>query len=130
MRAAIPILLAGLLVAAPAAADPPDIHVDVPDNAKGLEVNVVEHDLGPGQASGWHKHPGYEIAYVLSGAVNVQIGSSPIRHVGQGETFEIERGVVHNVTNASSTDTAALLITYLKDKKAKWKIPAEAPAIR
>jgi quercetin dioxygenase-like cupin family protein len=123
------LLFAASLVVTPAFAAAPDIHLDVPSNAKGLEVNVVEHDLGPGQSSGWHKHPGYEIAYVLAGAANVAIGASPIRHVEQGDTFEIERGTGHNVTNASSTAVAALLITYLKDKNVPWKIPAQPPAI-
>lgn len=121
-----------LLLLAPvaASANPPDIHVDIPDNSRGLEVNVVEHDLGPGQSSGWHKHAGYEVAYVLSGAVNVTMGASPIRHVAQGDTFEVERGEPHNVTNASATAPAALLITYLKDKNSPVMIPAQPPAVR
>lgn len=125
-----PVLCGLLLVASVAAfADPPDIHVDVPDHSRGLEVNVVEHDLGPGQSSGWHKHAGYEIAYVLSGAVNVRIGASPIRHAVQGDSFEVERGTVHNVTNASASAPAALLITYLKDKSSPVMIPAPSPAV-
>jgi quercetin dioxygenase-like cupin family protein len=122
---------AGLALASSmaASADPPDIHVDVPGNAKGLEVNVVEQDFAPSQGTGWHKHAGYEIAYVLSGAVNVTIGASPIRHVAQGDTFEVERATPHEVTNASTTAPAALLITFLKDRKAPLMIPAQPPAI-
>jgi quercetin dioxygenase-like cupin family protein len=129
MRLSFPMVVAASIFVSPAVAEPPDVHVDVPNNAKGLEVNFVEHDLGPGQSSGWHKHPGYEIAYVLSGAVNVAIGGSPIRHVSQGETFEVERGTPHDVTNASATSKVALLVTYLKDKNAEWKIPAQAPTV-
>ncbi len=126
---AIALFAAAAVIAAPAFADPPDIHIDVPHRS-GLEVNVVEHDIAPGQSSGWHKHPGYEIAYVLSGAANVTIGASPIRHVSQGETYEVERGTPHNVTNASTTAPLALLITCLKDKNAPWKSPAQPPSIR
>ena len=65
-----------------------------------------------------------------SSAVNVTIGASPIRHVGQGDTYEVERGTPHNVTNASTSAPAALLITYLKDKGVPWKIDVPPPAIR
>lgn len=128
MRTTVPLMIAVLLPCAAALAEPPDIHVDVPDNAKGLEVNVVEHDFAPGQTSGWHIHHGYEIAYVLSGALNVQIAGGPIRHVVKGETFEVERDVPHRATNDGS-EQAALLITYLKDKKGPWKIPVSPPAV-
>src|SRR5690242_19133607 len=107
-------ILLALLIASPALAEPPDIHVNVPER-KGQEVNVVEHDIAPGQTIGWHIHHGTEIAYVLSGAVNVQIAGSPIRHVVKGDTFEVDRDTPHRATN-NGTETAALLITYLRDK--------------
>ena len=110
-------------------AEPPDIHVDVPKNRAGLEVNVVEHDFQPGQSSGWHIHHGTEIAYVLSGEMNVQIGASPIRHVSPGDTFEVDRDTPHRATNDGST-TARLLITYLRDKNGPLKIDVPPPAIR
>jgi quercetin dioxygenase-like cupin family protein len=128
MRATLLLLAAAPLIGSPVLADPPDIHVDVPNNARGLEVNVVEHDFAPGETSGWHIHHGYEIAYVLSGALEVQIAGGPIRHVVQGDTFEVERDVPHRGTN-DGTVPARLLITYLKDKNAPTKIPVPAPAI-
>ena len=115
--------LAGTIVCA----EPPDIHVNVPDR-KGQEVNVVEHDLAPGQTTGWHIHHGVEIAYVLSGAVEFQMSGSPIRYVQAGETFEVGRDVPHRATN-SGTTTARLLITYLRDKKGPLKIDVPPPAI-
>jgi hypothetical protein len=102
-----------MFLAAPiTAAPPPDIHVDVPARSKGLEVNVVEHDLAPGQSSGWHIHHGIEIAYVVA-----------------GETFEIERDTPHIGTN-DGTVPAAMLITYLKDKAGPWKIPVPRPTVQ
>jgi quercetin dioxygenase-like cupin family protein len=119
-----------MFLAAPiTAAPPPDTHVDVPARSKGLEVNVVEHDLAPGQSSGWHIHHGIEIAYVLSGAVDLQIKGRPIRHVVAGETFEIERDTPHIGTN-DGTVPAAMLITYLKDKAGPWKIPVPRPTVQ
>lgn len=128
MRATIPLLVAAALIASPAVADPPDIHVDVPTNAKGLEVNVVEHDIAPGQKVGWHIHHGTEITYVLSGAINLQIAGGPIRHVVKGDTFEVERDTPHRATN-DGTETAALLITYLRDKAGPLAVPVPPPAV-
>jgi quercetin dioxygenase-like cupin family protein len=120
-------ILLALLIASPALAEPPDIHVDVPER-KGQEVNVVEHDIAPGQTIGWHIHHGTEIAYVLSGAVNVQIAGSPIRHVVKGDTFEVDRDTPHRATN-SGTETAALLITYLRDKAGPLALQVPAPVV-
>jgi quercetin dioxygenase-like cupin family protein len=124
-----PVLLAFAQVTAPLAAEAPDIHVDVPANGRNLEVNVVEHDLAPGQSSGWHIHHGTEIAYVLTGAINMQIAGAPIRHVGKGETFVIDPDTPHNGTNASTTEPVALLITYLK-AKGPVTIPVQPPSPR
>lgn len=126
MRSSL-LLLFAAFIAAPTAADPPDIHVDVPVR-KGQEVNVVEHDIAPGQTVSWHIHHGTEIAYVLSGAVNVQIAGGPIRHVVKGDTFEVERDTPHRATN-EGTETAALLITYLRDKAGPLAIQVPPPAV-
>jgi quercetin dioxygenase-like cupin family protein len=121
------LLLVSALVAVPATADPTNIHVDVPAR-KGLEVNVVEHDIAPGQTVGWHIHHGTEITYVLSGALNIQIAGGPIRHVVKGDTFEVDRDTPHRATNGG-TETAALLITYLRDKAGPLAIPVPAPKV-
>ena len=129
MRTIGPLSLPLALVSVAAAAAGPDIHVDVPPNSRGLEVNVVEQDLAPGQSTGWQIHHGYEVAYVLSGAVNLQMGGSPIRHILKGDTFEVERDVPLQVANGGS-EPAALLITYLRDKNGPVSIPVAAPAVR
>lgn len=128
----VSVVMAGALTClstVPLCAQEPDIHIDVPSHRAGLEVNVVEHDFQPGQGSGWHIHHGTEIAYVLSGEMNVQIAGGPIRHVRPGDTFEVERDVPHRATNDGST-TARLLITYLRDKKGPLKIDVPPPTIR
>ena len=124
-----PILLALALLASPALADPPDVHVDVPSGAKNMEVNVVEHDIAPGQKVAWHIHHGTEISYVLSGALNLQIQGGPIRHVVQGETFVIDPNTPHRAYN-DGTETVRLLITYLRDKAGPLAIPVPPPTVR
>ena len=128
MRLMRAIPLAVALLASPCLADPPDIHVDVPKNAKNMEVNVVEHDIAPGQKVGWHIHHGVEISYVLSGALNLQIAGGPIRHLVQGEWFQVERDKPHRAYN-DGTETARLLITYVRDKAGPLAIPVSAPTV-
>jgi quercetin dioxygenase-like cupin family protein len=132
MRTIAPLAFAAasMFLAGSAPAQGPDIHVDVPANAKHLEVNVVEHDFAPGATSGWHIHHGHEIAYVLSGEMNVQIAGGPIRHVVKGDTFEVDRDTPHRAMNASTSEPAALLITYLKDKNGPLMIPVQPPSPR
>jgi len=117
------------LPVARASAAPPDIHVDVPANAKGMEVYVRQRDITAGEKVGWHIHHGTEIAYVLSGAVNVQIAGGPIRHLVQGDTFEVDRDVPHRAYN-DGKETASLLITYLRDKAGPVAIPVPGPTVR
>jgi quercetin dioxygenase-like cupin family protein len=129
MRATISLLFLLPLVSGAATAEPTDLHVDVPVNSRNLEVNVVEQDLAPGETTGWQIHHGYEIAYILTGSVDLQMAGSPIRHVSKGETFEIERDVAHKVAN-DGTQPAALLITYLRDKTGPVSISVPPPAVR
>jgi len=129
MRRAVPLLLALSMIASPALADPPDIHVDVPNGAKGMEVYVHERDIGPGEKADWHIHHGTEIGYVISGAFNLQIAGGPIRHLVQGDSFQIDRDTPHRAYN-DGTGTAALLLTYLRDKSGPLAIPVPAPTVR
>lgn len=129
MRSTTALLLAVSIIGTPAFADPPDIHVDVPKNARNMEVNVVEHDIAAGQKVGWHIHHGTEISYVISGALNLQIAGGPIRHLVQGDTFVIDPDTPHRASN-DGTETAKLLITYLRDKAGPLAIPVPPPTIR
>jgi quercetin dioxygenase-like cupin family protein len=128
MRALLSILVLAAFIEVPAAADPPDVHVDVPNNAKNMEVYVRERDIAPGEKVGWHIHHGTEIAYVLSGALNFQIAGGPIRHVVQGDWFVVDRDTPHHGTN-DGTVPVRLLITYLKDKAGPLSIPVPAPGV-
>jgi quercetin dioxygenase-like cupin family protein len=123
MRRAVPLLFALSMISTPVLADPPDIHVDVPNGAKGMEVYVHERDIAPGEKVAWHLHHGTEIGYVLSGAFNLQIADGPIRHLAQGDSFEIDPDTAHRAYN-DGTVTAALLLTYLRQKAGPLAIPA------
>jgi len=128
MRTSIPLLIAAAFLASPALADPPDIHVDVPNNAKNMEVYVRERDIAPGEKVDWHIHHGTEISYVLSGALNLQIAGSPIRHLVEGDWFQVDPDTPHRATN-DGTEPARLLITYLRDKNGPLAIPVAPPGV-
>lgn len=119
-------ILLSALLATPALASGPDIHVDVPPDRPGLEVNVVEHDFPSGASSGWHIHHGVEIAYILEGDFDLIVGTGPIQHFHKGDSVRIDRDVPHRATNVG-IGPGALLITYLKDKAGPWKIPVPTP---
>lgn len=123
------IVLAGAAAAAPPAALPPPapLHtLDVPQDKGQQEVQVVRRTFPPGSASGWHVHPGVEIAYVLSGVMALDAPGQPRRVLRAGESFMMPRGGVHNGVNIGRRP-AELLITYTLDKGAPPRTPVPAP---
>jgi quercetin dioxygenase-like cupin family protein len=122
-------LVAMLAGAAPAQAPvPPPVPVaslDVPQDKGAQEVQVVRRTFPVGSASGWHIHPGVEIAYVLSGVMALDTPGQPRRILRAGESFMMPRGGVHNGVNPGRRP-AELLITYMLDKgvPARTSVPA------
>jgi quercetin dioxygenase-like cupin family protein len=60
--------------------------------------------------------------------LNLQIAGGPIRHLVQGEWFEVDRDTPHRATNDGS-EPAKLLITYLRDKAGPLAIPVSPPGV-
>lgn len=85
--------------------------LDVP----GREVIQVRVDFGPGAAFGKHSHPGAEVAYVLEGTLEYQLGSEPPVTLKAGEALFIPAGAVHSAKNVGTTN-AAELATYIVEK--------------
>jgi quercetin dioxygenase-like cupin family protein len=67
----------------------------------------------PNASPGRHTHPGEEIAYVIEGAVTIEIDGAT-KAAKAGEAFIIPAGRPHNATNAGAR--SVLLITYVVDK--------------
>lgn len=78
------------------------------------EAVQVRVDFGPGAFAPRHSHPGVEIAYVLSGAIEYEVDGKPVT-LKAGEALYIPAGAVHSAKNHGSGH-AAELATYVVDK--------------
>jgi quercetin dioxygenase-like cupin family protein len=124
--AAIAIAVGMAILASPALAIGPDLHVDVTPSSVPQEVQLVEHDLKKGQSSGWHIHHGVELAYVQQGHVAFNVGGQGPINLRAGGSIEIDRDTPHKATNVGP-GRAILIISYLMDKGAPAAIPVPAP---
>jgi len=127
-------LVAALPIAAapgkPTPAPPPpsafDVRVPVPDAHGAQDVNVLQREFPVGGASGWHVHPGIEIAYLLSGEMELRSEGVPPRRMKPGEHFVMSRGVRHNGINLGKVP-ARVMITYIVDRGAAVRTAAQSP---
>jgi len=127
--AAIAMAIIMPMLATPALAIGPDLHVDVAPSAVPQEVQLVEHDLRKGQSSGWHIHHGVELTYVQQGRLQLNVAGQAPMNLRAGDSFEIARDRPHEVRNVGS-GRAILIISYLMDKGVPGMIPVPAPAAR
>lgn len=125
MRALLVLAAAATIAAAPPAA-PMQTHaeLDVP-RAKPQRVIVQTRDFAPGSESGWHVHPGTEVAYVASGQLEVHT-KGKVSVLKAGDSFTMPRGLAHNGVNRG-TETARVVITLVVDKGAAVRQPVKAP---
>lgn len=113
----------GLLAAAaislgaaqPSAPPPFDVHVDVPQDRGAQAVNTLVRVFPRGGSSGWHVHPGTEVAYLLSGEMELRSAGAPPRRMRPGDHFVMPRGRAHNGVTIGSRP-AKVLVTYVVDK--------------
>ncbi|BDB24186.1 cupin [Cupriavidus sp. TA19] len=127
MAAAMLFVGSGLVMQA-AQAHTPGVHrtdlvrhdLVVPDR-EGIQVRV---DFEPGAFAPMHSHPGEEIAYVLQGTLEYQLGNSPPVTLKAGESLFIPAGTAHSARNVGS-GTASELATYIVKKGAPLVVPAK-----
>lgn len=123
------LLIAAALASTGAAAPPPaspQTHavIDVP-RARAQQVVVQNRDFAPGGESGWHVHPGTEVAYVTAGKLELRIkGKTTVLEAG--DSFTVPRGVAHNGANHFA-ETAKIVITLVVDKGAPLRVTVPAP---
>ncbi|EJN09457.1 hypothetical protein PMI42_06778 [Bradyrhizobium sp. YR681] len=112
-------ILATNLVTLPAAAQPAGVtRTDLQRHdlsAPGREAVQVRVDLAPGVAFGRHTHPGEEIIYVLTGAIEYDVEGKPPVTLRAGDVLFIPAGAVHAAKNVG-TETASELATYIVEK--------------
>lgn len=119
-----------LAATASAAAAPPasvlQTHatLDVP-RGRAQIVIVQSRDFAAGAESGWHIHPGTEVAYVVSGQLDVRV-KGKVSVLNPGDSFTMPRGVAHNGVNRGP-QAAKVVITLLVDKGAAQRQSVSAP---
>ncbi|MHC2619919.1 quercetin dioxygenase-like cupin family protein [Bradyrhizobium huanghuaihaiense] len=86
-------------------------------SSPGREAVQVRVDLAPGVAFGRHTHPGEEIIYVLTGAIEYDVEGNPPVTLKAGDVLFIPAGTVHAAKNVGA-EAASELATYIvaKDK--------------
>lgn len=102
-----------------------DLAWEVPTAPEQM-VHVQTRDLPAGGSIPWHTHPGVEIAYVESGRVELKMAGGKVLQLEPGGHFVVPRGVVHAGRNIGE-EPARLVLTYVIDKGAALRIPADPP---
>lgn len=78
------------------------------------EAIQVRVEFGPHASFPKHSHPGVEIAYVLSGAIEYEVKGKPVV-LKAGDALYIPAGTVHSARNVGDTN-ATELATYVVEK--------------
>ncbi len=117
-------LAAGTAAAPPASVPQTHAQIDVP-RARAQQVIVQSRDFPPGGESGWHVHPGTEVAYVTAGRLELRIkGKTTV--LEPGDSFTMPRGVPHNGANHGA-EPAHVVITLVVDKGVPPRQSVAAP---
>jgi quercetin dioxygenase-like cupin family protein len=125
MRLVVYAAVAVSAVAAPSSTAPvTHAQIDVP-RGRAQQVIVQTRDFAPGSESGWHVHPGTEVAYVTTGSLELRV-QGKVTVLGPGDSFTMPRGVPHNGVNRGA-ETARVVITLVVDKGAQMRQPVAAP---
>lgn len=105
------------------------IHVTQAQQSGVKRTDVLQHDLGipgreviqarvdfaPEAAFEFHSHPGVEVAYVLEGTLEYQLGGKPPVTLNAGQALFIPAGAFHAAKNVGSVN-AVELATYIVEK--------------
>ena len=98
---------------------------DLPD-IEGREQLVLEVTLPPGADSPPHRHNAHTFVYVLEGTVEMQVKGGELQRLGPGGSFYENPDDIHTVSrNVSDTESAKILVVFIKMKGAPVTVPAE-----
>ena len=92
-------------------------------SAPGREAVMVVADIPTGATSGRHTHPGEEVAYILEGAIVLDVAGKTPETLKAGQGFVIPAGVPHSATNKAPAP-ARVLANYIIEKGKAIATPA------
>ena len=97
---------------------------DLPD-IPGKTVQILTVDYAPGESSKQHRHNANTFVYVLEGSVVMQVEGSKEKTLLVGEIFYENPDDIHSVSrNANDTESAKILVFFVKDKDTPSTVPA------
>lgn len=100
------------------------LQTDLPD-IEGREAVVLEVVYPPGVASASHRHNAHTFVYVLEGTVEMQVAGGELLKLVAGQTFYETPNDIHSVSrNASDTESAKILVVFIKQADAPMTVPA------
>ncbi len=88
------------------------------------ETVMMGVSIAPGGTSGRHTHPGDCYGTVVEGSVEVHAEGREVRRVAAGEVYHNDRGVIHEIRNASNVP-ARTVHTLVIDKGQPRLTPAK-----
>jgi len=94
--------------------------LSVPDR-EAIQVRV---DFDRGAFAPKHSHPGEQIAHVLQGTLEYQLGDQPPVPLRAGDSLFIPAGTAHSARNVGG-GKASELATYIVKKGAPLVVPAK-----
>ena len=104
------ILIAAALPLLVSAAPPATLQtLDVPQDKGAQQVIIQTREFDPGAQSGWHVHPGVEMAYVESGTMEIVTAGGVLR-LGPGDSFQVPRGLPHNGVNPGAVPAKVVYV--------------------
>ena len=90
------------------------------------QVTMLLVEIPPGAETGWHKHPVPCCAYVLSGAVTVELKDGKSYTVKAGQAFAETVDTLHNGKNTGS-GTVKILMTAIGELSTPVTVRPAAP---
>ena len=88
------------------------------------EITMSKITIHPGQSTGWHKHTFPVFAYVLKGALTVELEDHRVIKFQENSTYAEVLNKYHNGTNQEKSDLIIIAI-YLGGEGQKLSIPKE-----
>lgn len=94
------------------------------DDLDGKEGLMITVELPPGFESAKHRHNAHTFVYVLEGTVVMQVEGGEPQTLSAGQTFYETPADIHTVSsNASMTESAKILVFFVKEQGAPVTIP-------
>ena len=111
--------------AASAAEVTPVFSTELP-NIPGKMGEILEVSYAPGESSAMHRHDANTFVYVLEGTVVMAVKGGEEQTLTVGDYFYERPDDIHTVSrNASDTESAKVLVFFVKDKGAPASTPVE-----